>query len=115
MIVFAPRFAAIACAISKVPFAQALISNTPIGPFQMTVFARAISSLNSFTLSGPMSTPSQPSGMFSPGTVRRVLPIVFASKSNASVISASTGISSFTPRAFALSSAACAMGSHSGL
>src|SRR5882672_10053062 len=53
----APRAvaAATARAISSVPFANAGISNTPIGPFHTIVFARASSALNFITVSGPMS------------------------------------------------------------
>src|SRR5207249_5301299 len=45
-------------------------SKTPIGPFQNTVCALAISPANSSRDSGPMSSPSQPGGGSSYGTTR---------------------------------------------
>ena len=55
--------AATARAISSVPFANAGISNTPIGPFHTIVFACASSALNFVTVSGPTSRPIHPSGV----------------------------------------------------
>src|SRR5678815_5839235 len=81
-----PEFAAMASAMAKVPFAHSLISNTPISPFQTTVFAPATSAANSFTVSGPISTPSQPSEISSPGCVYLPGETLFASKSRCSTI-----------------------------
>ena len=59
----------IACATPRVPSANGASSNTPIGPFQNTVFALASTCANASTDSGPMSRPFQPSGICSTGTV----------------------------------------------
>ena len=50
-------------AISFVPRANASISKTPTGPFQMIVPADRIASLNSATVSGPISTPIMSAGI----------------------------------------------------
>ena len=76
----------IACATPRVPSANGASSNTPIGPFQNTVFAPASTCANAATDSGPMSRPFHPSGIFSTGTVR-----VFASAENSSATTTSTG------------------------
>ena len=76
----------IACATPRVPSANGAISNTPIGPFQKTVLARPRTSANAATDSGPMSRPSQPSGMASTATV-----CVAASAANASATTTSVG------------------------
>src|SRR3954466_8655083 len=60
----APAFSATARATLKVPLANGGISKTPIGPFQMMVAAREISSEKSSTDSGPISKPIRFSGMF---------------------------------------------------
>lgn len=44
-------------AMPKVPLAKASISNTPIGPFQMTVLQSCSSAWKLFRESGPMSKP----------------------------------------------------------
>ena len=75
-----------ACATPRVPSANGASSNTPIGPFQNTVFALASTCANASTDSGPMSRPFHPSGIFSTGTVR-----VFASAENSSATTTSTG------------------------
>src|SRR6185437_13596786 len=61
MMVTAPFFAvasATACATNRVPSAKGFFSNMPIGPFQMTVLAFAISALYASRVLGPMSNPS---------------------------------------------------------
>ena len=65
-----PVASTIACATPRVPSANGASSNTPIGPFQNTVFAPARTCANAVTDSGPMSRPFHPSGIFSTGTVR---------------------------------------------
>ena len=87
-----------ASATASVPLAKAGNSNTPMGPFQMTVPASATASQYSFTVSGPMSKPSQPSGI-SPALTTWLL----ASGAKASAQTVSTGSSSFTPLALAFS------------
>src|SRR5471032_1212012 len=62
MILIAPLLAAMALAMAKVPTAHSATSKTPMGPFHRMVLAEATSPEKSFTVSGPMSTPSQPSG-----------------------------------------------------
>ena len=57
-----------ASATALVPTANLGNSNTPMGPFQMTVPASATASQYSLTVSGPMSRPIQPSGMALAGT-----------------------------------------------
>ena len=63
MIVVAPSKLAIASQTPIVPLAKLLISNTPIGPFQTTVFAPCNVSANNFTDAGPMSK-AGPMGVF---------------------------------------------------
>ena len=75
-----------AWATPRVPSANGASSNTPIGPFQNTVFALASTCANAATDSGPMSRPFQPSGIFSTGTVR-----VLASAEKSSATTTSTG------------------------
>lgn len=53
---------------TSVPTANLSNSNTPIGPFQITVLVVSNASLNVFTESGPISNPIQPSGMAVDGT-----------------------------------------------
>lgn len=53
---------------TSVPTANLSNSNTPIGPFQMTVLVVSKASLNVLTESGPISNPIQPSGMAVAGT-----------------------------------------------
>mmetsp|Transcript_4873 Transcript_4873/g.7245 ORF Transcript_4873/g.7245 Transcript_4873/m.7245 type:complete len:214 (-) Transcript_4873:20-661(-) len=55
-------------AMALVPLAKASNSNTPIGPFQMTVLQLARPFCSVSMVSGPMSNPIQPSGMLSTGT-----------------------------------------------
>ncbi len=54
--------AATALATATVPASNGGISNTPIGPFQMMVFAPAMTLENSATVLGPISRPILPSG-----------------------------------------------------
>src|ERR1700722_12367035 len=53
---------ATAFAIATVPVSKGGISKTPMGPFQMMVFAPAITFENASTVRGPMSRPIFPSG-----------------------------------------------------
>ena len=57
-----PLRAATASATARVPASKRGSSNAPIGPFQNTVRASAITSPNSAAVPGPMSTPFHPSG-----------------------------------------------------
>ena len=66
-----------ASATARVPDAKRSSSNMPMGPFQKTVPAPAISSANSAALPGPMSRPRQPFGTSRP-TVRTPSPSVSA-------------------------------------
>ena len=52
-----------------VPSANLGISNTPIGPFQITVLAPSSSLANNSTVLGPISRPMYPSGTSSPTTL----------------------------------------------
>mmetsp|Transcript_21550 Transcript_21550/g.42797 ORF Transcript_21550/g.42797 Transcript_21550/m.42797 type:complete len:245 (-) Transcript_21550:707-1441(-) len=54
---------ATASSTALVPLAKLSNSNTPAGPFQITVLAARIFSRKSFIDSGPQSMPSQPSGI----------------------------------------------------
>ena len=103
-----PLQAAMASATAMVPPANLGSSKTPMGPFQMTVPAFSISAANSFRVSGPMSTPSQPSGICPAVTY-----LVSASEETAVATRVSTGSSSFTPLALALSIIFCTYSSFS--
>ena len=85
-----------ASATASVPLAKAGNSNTPIGPFQITVPASATAEQYSFTVSGPMSRPFQPSGI-SPAFTTWLL----ASGANLSAHTVSTGSRSLTPLSLA--------------
>ena len=61
---------AIACATVRVPAAKRSSSNIPIGPFQNTVRASMITSLNAAAEPGPMSNPCAPSGSVGARTSR---------------------------------------------
>mmetsp|Transcript_3307 Transcript_3307/g.4944 ORF Transcript_3307/g.4944 Transcript_3307/m.4944 type:complete len:221 (+) Transcript_3307:161-823(+) len=94
MIVIAPlsldRSARIST-IPKVPLLNFSISNTPIGPFMITVWQSARASFCALVDSGPLSSPIHPSGIASTATT-----CVSASASNLSATIISTGrISSF--------------------
>merc|ERR1719261_364034 len=65
--------------IANVPLAKASISNTPMGPFQITVLQSANLLWISSVALGPLSRPIQPSGMASWATT-----CVLASASNLS-------------------------------
>ncbi|OPZ68868.1 MAG: hypothetical protein BWY81_00692 [Firmicutes bacterium ADurb.Bin467] len=99
---------AMAFAIASVPLAKFGISNTPIGPFQTTVFADLTSLANSSIVLGPMSRPCQPSGISPDKQIIRSV-----SLSNSLPQTLSTGRSSFTPFAFALSRSSSARPSRS--
>ena len=86
-----------AWATSLEPVANLSISNTPTGLFQRIVLHLSISSRKTFLPSSAMSTPSQPSGMLLAGAT-----FVLASAENASAISASGDITTFTPFSLAL-------------
>src|SRR5699024_10389888 len=83
---------AMAAAVCRVPAANGVISNTPIGPFQNTVRAVASVSENVRTLSGPMSSPIQSLPISSTGTV-----FVFASAEKTSAATTSPGSTSLSP------------------
>ena len=67
----APFFVAstIASASAREPLAKLSISNTPTGPFHRMVFDSAITFVNASVAFGPMSRPSQPSGMSFDGQI----------------------------------------------
>ena len=75
----------VACAMAKaiclVPFSNFSISNTPIGPFHSMVWDLPIISLNMPMAFPPMSSPIQPSGIWSLGQS-----LVCASAANLSAI-----------------------------
>src|SRR5207247_8847953 len=85
-----PSTPATASATAFVPSAKCGHSKTPIGPFQNTVSASPIAAPNRRRVSGPMSSPSQPSGTSSYGVTR-----LSASASNASAATTSTGSSTW--------------------
>mmetsp|Transcript_29023 Transcript_29023/g.61783 ORF Transcript_29023/g.61783 Transcript_29023/m.61783 type:complete len:210 (-) Transcript_29023:779-1408(-) len=72
--------------IPKVPFSKAFISNTPMGPFMMTVLQSERNSFCSRVEAGPLSSPIQPSGMASALTIW-----VLASAAKASAMTMSEG------------------------
>ena len=75
-----------ASAMAFVPLAKFSNSNTPIGPFHRMVFEFFTTSANALIDSGPMSRPSQPSGISPLATT-----CVLASFENASAQRLSTG------------------------
>jgi hypothetical protein len=81
-----------ASATARVPAENASNSNTPIGPFQNTVFAPAIFSANSAADFGPMSRPIWPAGMSSEATT-----VAGASAENSGATALSTGSTISTP------------------
>ena len=81
-----------AWAIARVPAAKFSNSNTPMGPFHTTVPAPRTASQKVLVVSGPMSMPSQPSGMAMVLTTCRR-----ASLEKPSAATVSVGSSSFTP------------------
>ena len=89
--VIAPLSAS-AWAMARVPEAKLSNSNTPMGPFHTTVPAPFTASQNTLMVSGPMSMPSQPSGMAMVLTTWRL-----ASLEKSSAATVSEGSSSFTP------------------
>mmetsp|Transcript_4754 Transcript_4754/g.12016 ORF Transcript_4754/g.12016 Transcript_4754/m.12016 type:complete len:231 (+) Transcript_4754:466-1158(+) len=76
-----------------VPFSKEAISNTPIGPFQMIVFALLIAASFSLMVSGPQSRPIIPS--FTP--VSSVAVSMVPSSPNLEEVTKSTGSTSSTP------------------
>ena len=93
-------------AMALVPAAKASNSNTPIGPFQITVLQSARASWNTFTESGPMSRPIQPSGMASTLAIW-----LLASGAKLSASTTSVGSRNCTPLAAALASSSLASSS----
>ena len=63
-----PLQATMASATALVPAAKGATSNMPMGPFQNTSSAALILAPYAAAVSGPMSSPIQPSGMASAGT-----------------------------------------------
>src|SRR2546426_9377692 len=90
-------------AIAIVPRLNAATSKMPMGPFQSTVRAAAISFANRSMVRGPMSTPSRSAGKSSAPTTRAVAPA-----SGRSAARWSTGRRTRTPRAAARASVAAA-------
>lgn len=83
-----------ACAMAFVPAASVGFSNTPIGPFQMTDFAPAISFAKSLRVSGPISSPILSAGILSEGTTSVSISASMGS-GKAEATTVSTGRSSF--------------------
>src|SRR5439155_4897121 len=98
-----PLESASARAIAIVPRLNASTSKMPMGPFQSTVRAAAISFANKSMVCGPMSTPSSSAGKSSAPTARVVAPA-----SGRSAARWSTGRMTRTPRAAARASVAAA-------
>ena len=92
---------AIACATASVPAARVGFSNTPIGPFQMTVLAPLTASANSSRVLGPISQPSMSAGIASASTVT-VSTAASIGSGKSLMQTVSTGSSSLTPFASAL-------------
>mmetsp|Transcript_6898 Transcript_6898/g.13377 ORF Transcript_6898/g.13377 Transcript_6898/m.13377 type:complete len:253 (+) Transcript_6898:174-932(+) len=90
--------------MAKVPLAKASNSNTPMGPFQMTVLQSARAAEISLVASGPLSSPIHPSGMASALTT-----CVLASGAKASATTTSVGRMSSLPPASALAMTALAV------
>lgn len=88
--------AAHALATVLVPLANASISNTPIGPFQITVWLFLMTLANCRAAAGPMSRPIQPSGIWLLGHT-----LTAASAANLSPQTESFGSSTLTPASFA--------------
>ena len=86
-----------ASATARVPAAKAGNSNTPIGPFQNTVFASASFDANRSRDAGPMSRPMCPAGIASAATT-----VGGASAANWAATTMSVGRTSSTPRSAAL-------------
>ena len=84
-----------------VPLASVGFSNTPIGPFQMTVFASFTAAANSSRLFGPISQPSMSSGIASAFTVT-VSTAASIGSGKSLMQTVSTGSSSLMPFASAL-------------
>ena len=87
---------AMASAIAREPAVKLSNSKTPAGPFHRMVLAPSIAFAKSLRVSGPASSPSQPSGMLLAGTT-----CVWASLENSSAATQSVPSTRFTPLAFA--------------
>mmetsp|Transcript_10683 Transcript_10683/g.27722 ORF Transcript_10683/g.27722 Transcript_10683/m.27722 type:complete len:251 (+) Transcript_10683:611-1363(+) len=101
-----PVHSARVLATSLVPAANASISKTPMGPFQMMVLHLASSAWISLVASGPLSRPIQPSSMSS-----TLETLVLALASNLSARTTSVGRMSLMPLALALASSSLARSS----
>ena len=86
-----------ASATAREPDVKLSNSNTPVGPFHRIVFDFLITSANRASDLGPMSIPSQPSGILSTSQKS-----VLASFEKSSAILASTAKTKFTWLALAL-------------
>ena len=93
-------------AIAFVPTENCGNSNSPSGPFQITVFAFLISSVKIFIVSSPISNPSQSAGISVHGTV-----LLSVSGLNSFPTFVSTGKTRFTPFALAFAIASFARSS----
>eukprot|EP01136_Pigoraptor_vietnamica_P001849 Opistho-1_new@29015 len=100
---------AIAAASVRVPPANWSYSNTPIGPFQTTVPARAMMPASSAAVRGPMSR-IRSSGR----TSVAVTLLARAMAENSSATTTSIGIGTAAPRAFIMSMMARASSTRSG-
>ena len=67
---------AIASAIARVPSSNGGVSNTPIGPFQSTVFADAIARAYDSAVRGPMSSIASSAGIASRATACAALALL---------------------------------------
>ena len=85
-----------AWATARVPSAKAGNSNTPMGPFQITVPASFTAAAYRAMVLGPMSIPIMPSGIPAPSTATGL-----ASAENSAAATPSTGRSSLTPLSLA--------------
>eukprot|EP00128_Syssomonas_multiformis_P008140 Colp12_sorted_trinity150504_noHs@34883 len=94
-----PETSTTASIMDLVPFSNLLISNTPAGPFQTMVLARAMACLKISLEAGPQSRPIQPSGM----PLSLVAAPTLASSANLSAVTKSTGRWTLTPLALAFS------------
>mmetsp|Transcript_12624 Transcript_12624/g.17406 ORF Transcript_12624/g.17406 Transcript_12624/m.17406 type:complete len:230 (-) Transcript_12624:818-1507(-) len=87
----------------NVPFAKASNSNTPMGPFIITVLQSDKNSFCAAVDSGPLSRPIQPSGIASAGTT---CVLASAAKASATIISDGNRISFPSSSALAITSLA---------
>mmetsp|Transcript_17370 Transcript_17370/g.37474 ORF Transcript_17370/g.37474 Transcript_17370/m.37474 type:complete len:254 (-) Transcript_17370:552-1313(-) len=94
--------------IPNVPFSNAFISNTPMGPFMMTVLQSERNSFCSAVEAGPLSNPIHPSGIASEATTW-----VFASAAKLSAITMSEGRRMVLPLSLAFWSTSLAVSTKS--